>query len=543
MFHSSNSRTVLASLSLLALTTACGGGGGGGGGFMQIPPGIAPSATLSTVTANPTSVPADGTTASVIQVRVVDASGSPLAGRAVELRASNGLVTISGVATTDADGRTMGSVMSTQATTVEITAVVDPGAGEVALSTTVQLDFFDLAVPVPLGIARYEDVDESGTANAGDRIVVPFSLAVQVLGANAGDFSLPVLLDSLGTGATVVAGPQANEVTIVLGTSPRLRARGEFSSGDVTENAPTGIQLAGTTPSITSSGVSAEPAAQPLDLAAGIADRRNVDGANTARVAAAARFDRDGLMDLAVADDSASGTIRVLRNQGDGTYLFVTSVMANTQVRAIAAADIDGDGQVDLLVGGDNGLTSFLNTSFGAGTSFGSATAEGSTNVKALAYGDIDCDGDVDVVSGSTVNASLFLNNNGALSTPTVLTNANTDAIGLLDQNDDGALDVILGGVGAATSLLTGDGNGTFSAPVAQQTSDVRALAVADLDRDGTDDWLSARPRVACSQPCRATDTVNRRSPTPRSQHSSSTRRTSTVTAESTSRPCPTPRT
>ena len=98
--------------------------------------------------------------------------------------------------------------------------------------------------PSVSGFARYYDSNMNSTCDAGDELVVPFTQDVTINGLDATHFSLPVTGDSLGTGATVAAGPNSNEITITLGTNPSLKTRQNYMAGDHDNNSPSGIDLA-----------------------------------------------------------------------------------------------------------------------------------------------------------------------------------------------------------------------------------------------------------------------------------------------------------
>ena len=84
----------------------------------------APSRSLSSVTASPSvDVPADGTTAAVIEIRLVDEAGAPLPGRSVALSTSSGTV-LEQPSSTDSAGRTQGRVVAESPTTATVTALV-----------------------------------------------------------------------------------------------------------------------------------------------------------------------------------------------------------------------------------------------------------------------------------------------------------------------------------------------------------------------------------------------------------------------------------
>ena len=77
------------------------------------------------------------------------------------------------------------------------------------------------------------------------------------------------------------------------------------------------------------------------------------------RNATFADFDNDGWLDLIVVGDAgASGGVRVLRNDGTGRFIDRSSILPPTAQAAtsVIAADVDADGDQDLLLGGPNGV-------------------------------------------------------------------------------------------------------------------------------------------------------------------------------------------
>ncbi len=192
---------------------------------------------------------------------------------------------------------------------------------------------------------------------------------------------------------------------------------------------------------------------------------------------------------------------RLLRNTGGGQFTDATlgnlpSVLGDT--RAVALGDLDGDGDLDALVGSSVAGADRLLLNSGTG-SFADVTAgslpalPGSTS--ALALGDVDGDGDLDAVVGKDGQDRLLLNAGTGVFTTTNLS-ANVDptaAVALGDVDGDGDLDALaaIGGYGTAGELLLHLNGGTGAFLPAPMTAlpflmdTPQAVALGDVDGDG----------------------------------------------------------
>lgn len=108
-------------------------------------------------------------------------------------------------------------------------------------------------------------------------------------------------------------------------------------------------------------------------------------------------FDGDGDVDVAVGQRVAA-IVTVLENTGQGDLRSGLSVPANADV--IEAADMNGDGQLDIVTAGATVLLNQL-----MGTDFVAQTGGDGRAADAVAFGDLDGDGDVDVVGASSTGA------------------------------------------------------------------------------------------------------------------------------------------
>ncbi len=216
-----------------------------------------------------------------------------------------------------------------------------------------------------------------------------------------------------------------------------------------------------------------------------------------------ADIDLDGDIDIVTTVGN-----EVLINDGTGNFSDQTATRLDISRRATGASlgDVDGDGDVDLLVSRDDEeLPAVLFLNDGTGH-FANAMRTripahgGSPN--AIEVGDIDGDGQLDLVVGAHAGfagpAIQLLRGNGAAEfaefdggIPRV---GFVEAIALLDVAGDGTLDIVSGDDISVLGLWTNDGSGNFSdsssSIPASGIASVTAIATGDLDGDGLDDIL-----------------------------------------------------
>ncbi|MCE9635897.1 MAG: CRTAC1 family protein [Planctomycetes bacterium] len=216
---------------------------------------------------------------------------------------------------------------------------------------------------------------------------------------------------------------------------------------------------------------------------------------------------------------------RLYRNRGDGTFedVSATSGIASAEAPGLGvlSADFDGDGWADLFVAND-GRENHLWMSRGDGTFRNDALARGcAVNASGQTCagmgtdaGDVDGDGDLDIVVANLTGEAntLFLGDgrgrfsDRALAAGIVGPSLPMTGFGaaFLDYDADGHLDLVVanGGVrhgeaadlGQPNHLLRNRGGGKFEdvsaasgAPFARRETS-RGLAVGDLDDDGDPD-------------------------------------------------------
>lgn len=201
------------------------------------------------------------------------------------------------------------------------------------------------------------------------------------------------------------------------------------------------------------------------------------------RDAAAADFDGDGDVDVLLAVRLAASIY--LQNDGGGLFSDVSATKLTAPVLdaiGVAAADVDGDGDVDAFLSSiDVAQTDVLLRNDGAGNLVADAAAvlgDGSAD-HAVVFGDVDGDEDQDLVSATWIGADRVLLNDGAgIFAPKAdampAREEATPGVSLADLDDDGNLDVVFGvqAGGAPIRILYGIGDGTFTDAPANTVGD-----------------------------------------------------------------------
>jgi hypothetical protein len=213
---------------------------------------------------------------------------------------------------------------------------------------------------------------------------------------------------------------------------------------------------------------------------------------------AAAELNGDTNTDLVVASTLGSANVIVLLGKGDGTYQTGQGFAAGTTPQSVAVADVTGDGKLDLVVANMGSHDVSILPGNGNGT-FQTATSMGAgMSPRSVAVADINLDGKADVVvADSAGNAVQVLlgNGNGTFQTA-VAVPAGTGARGVAisDLDGDSRPDVVVANEGSSNvSVLLGSGTPALFIAPRQLTvaASPTSVVIGDLNADGKPDIVS----------------------------------------------------
>ena len=221
----------------------------------------------------------------------------------------------------------------------------------------------------------------------------------------------------------------------------------------------------------------------------------------------------DNKLDVIAGNDGQVN--RLYLNNGTANPFFGvtgTNISADTQATtSVALGDVDGDGDLDLVVGNFN-QTNRLYLNNGTADPFNGVSGSDITSdaqaTFSVALGDVNGDGRLDLVVGNSNQPNrLYLNNgtanpfNGVTGTDISADANNTRAVALGDINGDGRLDVVAGNASLqANRLYLNNGtadpfNGVTGANITTDGHNTTSVALGDMNGDGRLDVVAGNDR------------------------------------------------
>lgn len=230
-----------------------------------------------------------------------------------------------------------------------------------------------------------------------------------------------------------------------------------------------------------------------------VTQRAGVNVPADAVFAGFADLDNDGRLDLFVVGADQHG--HVYRNAGGGRFEDVSAKAGIGNVfgaRKAIFADLDHDGDLDIVLVGGSRLAFYRNNADGSFTEVADAMGFNATHAEPsdAAFADFGGDGRLDLLVANAQGAPSLYHNDGGRHFTDVIARSGVSvggavAVTAADYNNDGFIDVAILDAAGAPSLWLNNGDGTF-----RRDTRSRALAAIrgaasmqffDYDNDG---WL-----------------------------------------------------
>lgn len=203
-----------------------------------------------------------------------------------------------------------------------------------------------------------------------------------------------------------------------------------------------------------------------------------------------ADIDGDGDLDL-INVTGIDQRLTISFNDGDGQFSERLTYALGFSVSGVKVGDLNGDESLDIVVAGAS--MAYVYTQNSSGTFSLTSTLNAPGNLGGLDLGDVNGDSVLDLALANYADGGINIalgNGNGTFQAISTVASAYTLAYDpeFDDINGDGILDLLVAH-GLQASVALGNGNGTFATMIHTATGNSnRAIAAADFDGDGYKD-------------------------------------------------------
>ncbi|MBO6763569.1 VCBS repeat-containing protein [Maricaulis sp.] len=223
---------------------------------------------------------------------------------------------------------------------------------------------------------------------------------------------------------------------------------------------------------------------------------REIGPVAQARSIAAADLDGDGDSDLVLVQRGEAN--RYFLNDGTGGFADPVELPGEYQTIQVAIADLDGDGHADLVFSnrGGEGVPVYRGQPGGGFAAPDMLGAALEMEIRAVAVADINGDGHADILAGGMEAQSVIFENDGMGGFGTIRRfGSDSDVVFGLDTADfdhDGRLDIAIANSGVTNRVYLNRPDGFETIGIGADPADSYNLSVGDLNADGWADIVYA---------------------------------------------------
>jgi len=212
---------------------------------------------------------------------------------------------------------------------------------------------------------------------------------------------------------------------------------------------------------------------------------------------AAADFNDDGILDLAVLESGAtSSQVEIFLGDGAGFTSAGTPVALDGVANALAAGDANGDGVPDVVVAGGGTVTLLANL---GGTFMPETTDLGGGEQTSIVLFDLDGDGAVEIAVASTTDVIIlrrFSEGGFQVSQHVSVGTDGAARVAAGDLDGDGIFDLVVTQSAGHVAMVRGLGAELATPTFVDVGAGADAVALGDLDGDGRPDVVVASARA-----------------------------------------------